>query len=47
VAPELVPQAPATPRGPGAPTRPSINLNVGGTNPDGSKPATSLIIMLA
>jgi flagellar biosynthetic protein FliP len=46
VVPELVPQAPVTPRGPGTPTRPSINLNVGGTNPDGSKPATSLIIML-
>ena len=45
-APGLVPRAPATPAKPGGPSPPSINLNVGGTNPDGSKPATSLIIML-
>src|SRR4051794_14603982 len=44
--PELVPQAPSTPRAPGNPNRPSINLNVNGTNPDGSRPASSLVIML-
>jgi flagellar biosynthetic protein FliP len=34
------------PRAPKPPTPPSINLKVGGTNPDGSKPATSLVVML-
>jgi flagellar biosynthetic protein FliP len=43
VPPDLVPRAPAPPS---PPTKPSINLNVGGTNPDGSKPASSLVIML-
>jgi flagellar biosynthetic protein FliP len=44
---------PAAPVDPTAPARPtvrsspgSINLNVNGTNPDGSKPATSLVIVL-
>jgi flagellar biosynthetic protein FliP len=44
--PQRLPRAPVTPARPGAPTKPSINLNIGGTNPDGSKPATSLVIML-
>ncbi|HEU5044254.1 MAG TPA: flagellar type III secretion system pore protein FliP [Nocardioidaceae bacterium] len=34
------------PTSPAKPTAPSINLNVNGTNPDGSKPATSLVIMM-
>ncbi|MEV6344503.1 flagellar type III secretion system pore protein FliP [Actinoplanes sp. NPDC051851] len=37
--PVALPQAPK-------PTPPSINLNVNGTNPDGSKPASSLVIVL-
>jgi flagellar biosynthesis protein FliP len=41
--PERVPRAPVTPR---PPNQPNINLNVNGTNPDGSRPATSLVIML-
>jgi flagellar biosynthetic protein FliP len=41
--PERVPQAPKTPA---PPNKPSINLNVNGTNPDGSRPASSLVIML-
>jgi flagellar biosynthesis protein FliP len=41
--PERVPQAPVTPR---PPSQPNINLNINGTNPDGSKPATSLVIMM-
>jgi flagellar biosynthesis protein FliP len=28
------------------PTKPSINLNINGTNPDGSKPSSSLVIVL-
>jgi flagellar biosynthesis protein FliP len=44
--PDKVPEAPATPKGPAAPTKPSINLNINGTNPDGSRPATSLVIMM-
>jgi flagellar biosynthesis protein FliP len=44
--PERVPQAPVTPRPPGRPNQPNINLNINGTNPDGSRPATSLVIML-
>ncbi|MFI5895268.1 flagellar type III secretion system pore protein FliP [Actinoplanes sp. NPDC051513] len=46
--PDRVPQAPAptAPTGPAKPTAPSINLNVNGTNPDGSRPASSLVIML-
>jgi flagellar biosynthetic protein FliP len=39
-------RAPAPPTPPGRPGQPSINLNVNGTNPDGSKPSTSFIIML-
>ncbi|GIF06065.1 flagellar type III secretion system pore protein FliP [Actinoplanes siamensis] len=38
-APRLVPEAPA-------PSPPSINVNVNGTNPDGSRPAASLVILL-
>lgn len=38
-----VPRAPKPPK---PPAKPSINLNINGTNPDGSKPATSLVIAL-
>jgi flagellar biosynthetic protein FliP len=48
-----VPAAPAPPTQPTPPVPPtvksgggSINVNVNGTNPDGSKPATSLVIVL-
>jgi flagellar biosynthetic protein FliP len=41
--PDRVPQAPSPPA---PPAKPSINLNINGTNPDGSKPASSLVIML-
>jgi flagellar biosynthesis protein FliP len=34
------------PKPPTPPTKPSINLNINGTNPDGSKPSSSLVIML-
>jgi flagellar biosynthetic protein FliP len=49
--PELLRQeyalpVPRSPRPPAPPTKPSINLNINGTNPDGSKPATSLVIMM-
>jgi flagellar biosynthetic protein FliP len=48
--PIAYPQAPVGPTAPAAPTvRPSggsINFNIDGTNPDGSKPATSLVIVL-
>jgi flagellar biosynthesis protein FliP len=40
--PERLPRVPK----PTPPAKPSINLNVGGTNPDGSKPTTSLVIMM-
>lgn len=40
--PERAPTPPTPPR----PGRPNINVNIDGTNPDGSRPATSLIIML-
>ncbi|HEX5198445.1 MAG TPA: flagellar type III secretion system pore protein FliP [Actinoplanes sp.] len=43
--PDRVPQAPA-PTTPARPSPPSINLNVNGTNPDGSRPASSLVILL-
>jgi flagellar biosynthetic protein FliP len=56
VVPQQAPQAPAQPAAediprlpvPKAPktTPPSINLNVNGTNPDGSRPASSLVIVL-
>ncbi|MFC3380764.1 flagellar type III secretion system pore protein FliP [Couchioplanes azureus] len=51
VAQYRAPQAPAPPTPPAAPTvRPtgggSIGVNINGTNPDGSKPATSLVIVL-
>jgi flagellar biosynthesis protein FliP len=36
----------AAPAPPVPPSAPSINIDVGGTNPDGSKPATSLVIVL-
>ncbi|MCY1144775.1 flagellar type III secretion system pore protein FliP [Actinoplanes sp. Pm04-4] len=39
-------RAPAPPTPPGRPSRPNINVNINGTNPDGSRPATSLIVML-
>jgi flagellar biosynthetic protein FliP len=52
-APVAVPAAPAPPTQPTPPVPPavrpnggSINVNVNGTNPDGSKPATSLVIVL-
>ncbi|GAA2697042.1 hypothetical protein Apa02nite_071080 [Actinoplanes palleronii] len=55
--PQQAPQAPAhpaaerppeLPRVPQAPktSPPSINLNINGTNPDGSRPASSLVIVL-
>jgi flagellar biosynthetic protein FliP len=44
--PQHVPEAPASPTAPAAPTKPNINLNINGTNPDGSRPATSLVIMM-
>lgn len=34
------------PRPPAPPSPPSINIEVGGTNPDGSRPASSLVIVL-
>jgi flagellar biosynthesis protein FliP len=39
-------RAPAPPTPPARPGRPNINVNIDGTNPDGSRPATSLVIML-
>jgi flagellar biosynthesis protein FliP len=49
-APLKAPAPPTQPTPPVAPTvRPSsgsINVNINGTNPDGSKPATSLVIVL-
>lgn len=39
----LVPRAPTPPA---PPAKPSINLNINGTNPDGSKPSSSLVIVL-
>ena len=44
--PGKVPEAPASPTPPTKPGQPNINLNINGTNPDGSRPATSLVIML-
>jgi flagellar biosynthesis protein FliP len=53
--PAPVPMAPAVvtvampdrvPEAPTPPSPPSINVNVNGTNPDGSRPASSLVIML-
>ena len=41
--PRLVPRAPTPPA---PPAKPSINLNINGTNPDGSKPSSSLVIVL-
>jgi flagellar biosynthetic protein FliP len=38
--------AAAAPVPPSPPATPDINIDIGGTNPDGSKPATSLIIVL-
>ncbi|WP_229067912.1 flagellar type III secretion system pore protein FliP [Actinoplanes sp. DH11] len=40
-----IPQAPM-PQAPAPPSPPSINLNINGTNPDGSRPASSLVIVL-
>ncbi|MBM2617371.1 flagellar type III secretion system pore protein FliP [Actinoplanes sp. LDG1-06] len=39
-------RAPAPPSPPTRPRGPNLNVNIQGTNPDGSRPATSLIIML-
>jgi flagellar biosynthetic protein FliP len=39
-------EVPQAPRPPTPPTKPSINLNINGTNPDGSKPSSSLVIVL-
>jgi flagellar biosynthetic protein FliP len=39
-------QVPRAPKPPTPPTKPSINLNINGTNPDGSKPSSSLVIVL-
>ncbi|HET6532055.1 MAG TPA: flagellar type III secretion system pore protein FliP [Actinoplanes sp.] len=36
----------AAPVPPTPPATPGINIDIGGTNPDGSKPATSLVIVL-
>jgi flagellar biosynthetic protein FliP len=36
----------AAPVPPTPPASPGINIDIGGTNPDGSKPATSLVIVL-
>ena len=44
--PQQAPRAPAPPTPPARPSQPNINLNINGTNPDGSRPATSLVIML-
>jgi flagellar biosynthetic protein FliP len=41
-----LPDRAPSPTPPVKPTAPSINLNVNGTNPDGTKPPTSLIIIL-
>ncbi|HEX2301786.1 MAG TPA: hypothetical protein VHH34_25330 [Pseudonocardiaceae bacterium] len=38
--------AQAAPVPPTPPASPDINIDIGGTNPDGSKPATSLVIVL-
>jgi flagellar biosynthetic protein FliP len=38
--------APRAPKPPTPPSKPSINLNINGTNPDGSKPSSSLVIVL-
>jgi flagellar biosynthetic protein FliP len=43
---QKAPQAPKPPTPPSKPGKPSINLNINGTNPDGSKPASSLVIVL-
>ena len=45
VVPIEAPQAPV-PRAPATPSPPSINLNINGTNPDGSRPASSLVIVM-
>ena len=44
--PDMAHAAPVPPRPPTSPSAPSINIDIGGTNPDGSKPATSLVIVL-
>jgi flagellar biosynthetic protein FliP len=38
--------ASAAPVPPTPPATPEVNIDIGGTNPDGSKPATSLVIVL-
>ncbi len=44
--PGVAAAAPVPPTPPATPTTPDINIDIGGTNPDGSKPATSLVIVL-
>jgi flagellar biosynthetic protein FliP len=44
--PGMAHAAPAPPTPPTAPSAPGIDIDIGGTNPDGSKPATSLVIVL-
>ncbi|MEV4351740.1 flagellar type III secretion system pore protein FliP [Actinoplanes sp. NPDC049596] len=39
-------RAPAPPTPPARPGQSNINVNINGTNPDGSRPASSLVIML-
>jgi flagellar biosynthetic protein FliP len=39
-------ELPRAPTPPAPPAKPSINLNINGTNPDGSKPSSSLVIVL-
>jgi flagellar biosynthesis protein FliP len=36
----------AAPAPPTPPSSPNVNIDIGGTNPDGSKPATSLVIVI-
>jgi flagellar biosynthetic protein FliP len=40
------PAPPSPPTKPSAPARSSINININGTNPDGSKPSSSIVILL-
>ncbi len=44
--PQAAQAAPAPPTPPTDPTAPGIDIDIGGTNPDGSRPATSLVIVL-
>jgi flagellar biosynthetic protein FliP len=40
------PTAPVAPSAPTTPDKSSINVNINGTNPDGSKPSSSIVILL-